>query len=207
MTNHIVGCEAPDQSPSPAAPPQREALDQSRAMGVAEDRRAMVSDLCSGREFERRMNGLMDARPHTRWHLEGSARRIHSTLQEACRHLRRDSTVVDLGCLPPNMIYGFHVAGLLPHLNYVGTCIEGPGDKAFDDARSLGVRFERVNLDPRFALFDDPADLPARLPLPDGSVDLIILMEVLDHLVWPHTILDECLRLLKPDGVIVVAQG
>ena len=84
----------------------------------------LIDDLCSRREFARRMKGFTDATPQAQWHPDDSARRIHSTPQEACQHLRRDDTVVDLGCHPPNMIYGFHVAGLLPHLNYVGTCLK-----------------------------------------------------------------------------------
>ena len=159
MTGPAAQCKAPASRARPSENVGGDGTGVTRGEGIPAD------ELCSCREFARRMNAFTDASPHARWHPEGSARRIHSTLQEACRHLRRGDTEVDLGCLPPSIVYGFHVAGLLPRLDCAGTCIEGPGDTAFDGARALGVRLERVDLDPRFALYDGPAGLPARLPI------------------------------------------
>jgi SAM-dependent methyltransferase len=98
---------------------------------------------------------------------------------------------------------GFAAAGLLGELEYHGTCIEGEEDAMCQVARELGVRLHRVNLDPKFSLFAEVGGFPAEVALAAGSVDLVLATEVLEHLVWPHSMLEEVRRLLRPGGVLV----
>jgi len=43
------------------------------------------------------------------------------------------------------------------------------------------------------------------LPFEDGSFDLIICTEVLEHLLWPHRLLQEARRVLSPRGCILIS--
>lgn len=48
------------------------------------------------------------------------------------------------------------------------------------------------------------ADLAAPLPLRTGTIDLVILREVIEHLVAVRPLLDECRRVLRPGGAVVL---
>lgn len=39
-------------------------------------------------------------------------------------------------------------------------------------------------------------------PLPEGSFDIAISLYTIEHLVWPHRLLDEMYRLVRPEGLI-----
>ncbi len=45
---------------------------------------------------------------------------------------------------------------------------------------------------------------PTCLPFPDHSFDYIFSHFVIEHTVYPNIFLDECLRLLKPGGMLVI---
>jgi SAM-dependent methyltransferase len=47
-------------------------------------------------------------------------------------------------------------------------------------------------------------DLNERLPFPDGSFDLVMAIEILEHLESPRAFLREIFRLVKPGGLAVV---
>ena len=145
----------------------------------------------------------MEDHPETRWHLESAARRTHATLIASAERLQPGGRVVDLGCLPPNLPLGFHILGLLESIEYHGTCIETPEDPMVQCANSLGIHLHQINLDPRFDIFPEISKFPAQLPLENSSVDVVIVTEVLEHLVWPHSILEEASRLLRPGGILV----
>jgi SAM-dependent methyltransferase len=49
------------------------------------------------------------------------------------------------------------------------------------------------------------ADLNARLPFDDGSFDLVVSIETIEHLENPHLFLREIARVLKPCGHVVLA--
>lgn len=67
----------------------------------------------------------------------------------------------------------------------------------------------RIVVDPLYHKFGVKIDGVAgvtcageQLPLRSGSVDLIILRNVIDHMLQPEALLKEAARVLKPDGVI-----
>ncbi|MEM4446037.1 MAG: class I SAM-dependent methyltransferase [Candidatus Jordarchaeales archaeon] len=48
-------------------------------------------------------------------------------------------------------------------------------------------------------------DSGRRLPFEDGSIDTIVLGEILEHLRFPLRILKECSRILKPNGILLIS--
>lgn len=44
-----------------------------------------------------------------------------------------------------------------------------------------------------------------RIPVEDDTFDTIICTEVLEHLLWPQAVLEECQRILKPKGRLIVS--
>jgi SAM-dependent methyltransferase len=70
--------------------------------------------------------------------------------------------------------------------------------------RDRGIVSHPLDLDP---YVHDPSDegiLPTSLPLDAGSVDVVLLAHVIEHLYHPVSALRECFRLLAPGGQIVV---
>jgi SAM-dependent methyltransferase/folate-dependent phosphoribosylglycinamide formyltransferase PurN len=55
---------------------------------------------------------------------------------------------------------------------------------------------------PRFAFFQSDAQ---KLPLPDNSFDVILLFEAIYYLADPECFVDECLRVLRPGGRILIS--
>lgn len=49
-----------------------------------------------------------------------------------------------------------------------------------------------------------PCDLGEGIPLPDGSVDVVHAAEVIEHLYDPDLLVEECHRVLRPGGHLVV---
>ena len=46
-------------------------------------------------------------------------------------------------------------------------------------------------------------DARHKLPIQDGSLDLVVSVEVIEHISQPYEFLDQCRRLLKPGGMLV----
>ncbi len=44
----------------------------------------------------------------------------------------------------------------------------------------------------------------ARLPLPDGQFDRVVVIDYLEHVIADGTFIAECHRVLKPDGILIV---
>jgi FkbM family methyltransferase len=69
---------------------------------------------------------------------------------------------------------------------------------------ALRIELLPVNLDPRVKVTDPLPGMTDYLPLPDNSVDLVIFAHVIEHLYHPIQILRELVRVLKPDGKLVL---
>ncbi|MBI9015700.1 MAG: class I SAM-dependent methyltransferase [Phycisphaerae bacterium] len=158
-------------------------------------------------EFNRQLISFASDNPGSQWHLGASNKRIYVTLQELARHFSVGCNIVDMGCLPPNIPVGMKVLGLWDKCQYLGICSEKPDSNVFKDACKsvLQMKMEAVNLDPNFHMFQNVSALPVKCSLPDGSVDIVIATEVLEHMVWPHSLLQEAYRLLKPGGILIAS--
>lgn len=45
---------------------------------------------------------------------------------------------------------------------------------------------------------------PKKIPFPDSSFDLVFSVYVIEHVVYPHLFLEECLRVLRPGGTLAL---
>ena len=83
----------------------------------------------------------------------------------------------------------------------------GCGDKPFaPDVRALGCTYVGVDIEEGF--YEEKPDLigtASGVPAPDGSADIVISSEVLEHLEDPFAALREAFRLLKPGGVMIIS--
>jgi ubiquinone/menaquinone biosynthesis C-methylase UbiE len=49
------------------------------------------------------------------------------------------------------------------------------------------------------------ADFNKELPFPNASFDIVYSVEVIEHLRCPYDFLDECYRILKPNGMLIIS--
>jgi 2-polyprenyl-3-methyl-5-hydroxy-6-metoxy-1,4-benzoquinol methylase len=52
---------------------------------------------------------------------------------------------------------------------------------------------------------DARAGSAEQIPLQDGSVDVVVSFETIEHLPSPHRFLDECVRVLAPGGMLIIS--
>ncbi|MFC3503307.1 class I SAM-dependent methyltransferase [Micromonospora krabiensis] len=97
-------------------------------------------------------------------------------------------TVLDVGCGDGSFLA--HLAATLPG----------------QDVRWIGVDYSEHQLARAAALPYEfhRCDLGEGIPLPDASVDLVHAGEVLEHLYDPDRMLEECARVLRPGGHLVL---
>lgn len=96
---------------------------------------------------------------------------------------RRDIVVCDIGC----GIEGKFLCSIADRIAY------GYGfDMKTEDLKLGNIELKQVD------------DLHKGIPLPDHSVDYVLLIAVLEHLSSPHIILSEIQRILKPDGEFIL---
>ena len=107
-------------------------------------------------------------------------------LQMVCRAMERrqisGECLVDVGCGAGNLYR--HVRSRFFH--YVGV-----------DA----VRYEDFPEQAEFCGFDLDS---GRIPLPDGSADVVAAVEVIEHLENPRDFMRKLVRLAKPGGWVIV---
>jgi SAM-dependent methyltransferase len=97
---------------------------------------------------------------------------------------------------------------LIRQTNPISVLEIGAGDYSFDYLKKELSTIEKWNkID-----FDSSADIRMDLnketltiPLDDSSYDLIIITEVLEHLLWPQSVLKECNRILNSTGKIIAS--
>ena len=126
--------------------------------------------------------------------------RAYNSVKQLIRLLRSGDTVLELGCLPAFIPVAMDAAGILDKVQYYGTCVEDESDFQYVYALSLGIKLLRLNLDPLYALPSQISNLSNSLDIQDGTIDLVIMAEVMEHLVWPHSALAEVARVLKHEG-------
>lgn len=97
--------------------------------------------------------------------------------------VRSGSLLLDIGC----------GAGVLaPHVARLGH-------------RHLGIDVVAGSIDQARAHGVEPVIGDAgRLPFTDECIDVVVAGEVLEHVLHPHLVLTECIRVLRPGGTIVL---
>ena len=129
--------------------------------------------------FVHRLSPLMTA-----WFAENYGRRL---IRQYIAGVDRCEAVLDLG--PGSGEDLLMCRNIFPAANLIG--VESYGPYAHH-LRSLGVKVIELNIE------------KAILPLDDGSIDVIILNQILEHTKEIFWILHECARVLKKGGVLIV---
>ncbi len=99
-------------------------------------------------------------------------------------------TVLELGCNR-----GYLLNSFLQHENFRAIGAELNAEALQTARENYGDRIEFVQT------------TPDKIPLPDQSVDLIYTIDTFEHLSKPSEILQECWRILRPDGVLLLHFG
>lgn len=116
------------------------------------------------------------------WWFRGRQRNVLSLLDRY--HGRSDGLVLDLGCGPGNNLEALSRYG------------EVWGADGSEQAIEICRRWFKGRLDHIW--------LPEKLPYPEKSFDLIVMLDVLEHIEDDVGALHRVLRLLKPGGVLVI---
>jgi SAM-dependent methyltransferase len=107
---------------------------------------------------------------------------------------RRGPLVVDVGC-GDGMIAGVVQAACAARPATGGPVVLGTDWSAAAVRAARGAGLHVAQASP-----DGPG-----LPFADGVADVVLMSEVIEHLVDPDTALDECRRILRPGGTLVVS--
>jgi 2-polyprenyl-3-methyl-5-hydroxy-6-metoxy-1,4-benzoquinol methylase len=117
------------------------------------------------------------------WHLNGMKRETDSLRFMTLRD-EQPGTLLDVGC---------GGGRLLNRMKKLGWRVEGTDF----DAQAA----QRVTS--RYGIKTHVGDLP-QCRLPADSYDVVVLSQAIEHLYDPKTTLQECLRILKPGGLLVM---
>jgi SAM-dependent methyltransferase len=101
-------------------------------------------------------------------------------------HLGGEDRLLDFGCGDGRNI-GAWLADRAG--SYVGVDIS---DVAVQGASELGLDARRI-------------DSEREIPLPDGSFDVVVCLEVFEHVVEPHRAASEIFRVLRPGGTLIAS--
>lgn len=122
-------------------------------------------------------DGLWTDNPYERWKL--------NRVRAAARACAPRSGVLDVGCGDGRLL-----AELGAGVRAVGLDV---AEEAVERARGRGVDARRADID------------GPRLPVDDGAFDLVLCLDVLEHLFAPDRTLAELRRVVAPRGRVVVA--
>lgn len=115
---------------------------------------------------------------------------IHDVLKAADEHgvPYKGKTVLDLGCYDGAISGGYLTAGA-EHV--IGVDIDEPAVRVAQKEHSgPNIEFHVSNT--------------VELPLPDNSIDSIFCYDVFEHVACPSPILEQCNRVLKPGGKMLI---
>jgi SAM-dependent methyltransferase len=118
-----------------------------------------------------------------------AGRLLATTVAEIARDRGSDPVgVLDVGCGDGSFLA--HVAGLVGDVPVRWVGIDYSPDQLAAASR-LPYEFHRCDLD-------------QGIPLPDASLDVVHAAEVIEHLYDPDRLLEECARVLRPGGHLLV---
>ncbi len=97
-----------------------------------------------------------------------------------------DIHILDVGCSNGSSVFiasnlGFHAAGV------------EPSEKAIQDGKNRGLNLHLGYL--------------SDVSFDDNSFDAITLYEVIEHVATPIALLNECNRILRPNGILLIGTG
>lgn len=146
---------------------------------------------CSEQAFQHSMEEFNDPEgtwptPKTNHSLIRNTRRILKEMEAVTGKERSQIRLLDVGCSNGAFI---HAAGKM------GMNCEGvePAKEAAQAAQEAGLKVTQGFLE--------------EAHFPDSSFDIVTIFEVIEHLKDPLSLLKECKRLLKPDGILGIRTG
>ena len=86
----------------------------------------------------------------------------------------------------------------------IATTIQPIPQETISVANHYGMELDVVDLDPYVVDRNRGDDLPVHLSCPDGSVDVVTMMHVIEHLYHPISALREAHRILKRGGRLII---
>ena len=100
-----------------------------------------------------------------------------------------------------------HLMGFINPRDHPLVLDAGAGHGAFSKRlHESGFRVYACDMDPSIFYFDEigcrQADITAALPFEDGFFDVVLLIEVMEHVHNHRTLFEECHRVLKPGGIL-----
>lgn len=81
----------------------------------------------------------------------------------------------------------------------------GAGDYSFSHLNADDGKWCRADIAPPCDVSCDFGAQDARLPFENGSFDLVICTQVLEHMLWPQNLLREMARVLRPNGSLIAS--
>ena len=130
--------------------------------------------------------------------------RFWTNLDLIKEHLPSTKVLLDLGAFPFTQdIVLREFAG------YDGELIASSNYELADDARATlkkySIKLTFVDLDPYVCGDLKEAErYPSRIDMPDDSVDMVLLLHVIEHLYHPMSCLREVTRVLRPGGKLII---
>lgn len=133
-----------------------------------------------------RLYGIADLHTHIRW------RAIASMVSSICS--ARGGNILDVGC---NMgLMSFEIARRLP----AGKVLGIDTDRQFIKA-AIEIKNQAGIPNVNFRVVSAP-----RIPsVPDNYCDVVLLIDVIEHIVDDRSLLQEVDRILKPGGVVIIS--